>query len=193
MATNKREKNNNSLITLIKSDMYRYDKATNLKGMIELAVILDQRATLSLEDKYMLASAPINTRSPLIKRAYLKYVNAVLNHTIVRLKVASSTKGVAKSQQDMLVAEDEIKKISLYLWLAYKLPSLFPDKNQAEQLRFELNQYCENSLKQNKALKPMVRYRKSNNQRNPSRDNNRARNKEEPKRKNYNRRNSRDK
>ena len=200
--------NTKSLTKILKyfSKHMKYDgpfEATNLKGMIELAVILDQRSTLSLEDKYMLASAPINTRSPLIKRAYLKYVNAVLNHTIVRLKVSSSTKGVAKTQQDMLVAEDEIKKISLYLWLAYKLPSLFPDKSQAEQLRYELNQYCENSLKQNKALKPMVRYKRTRNKenhKNPSRDNqsqngnrdrNKDRNKEEPKRRPYNRNRSR--
>ncbi|MEA3553151.1 MAG: helicase-related protein [Campylobacterota bacterium] len=128
-------------------------RATNIKLMIELAEILDNKPELSLEDKYMLASAPINTRSPLIKSGYIKYVNAILNHKVTRYKVTTKTSGIAKTQRDLLLAEDEVKKISLYLWLSYKLPHLFPDKDKAEQIRIELNYYCENSLKSNKLLK----------------------------------------
>ena len=128
-------------------------RATNIKLMIELAEILDNKPELSLEEKYMLASAPINTRSPLIKSGYIKYVNAILNHTVTRYKVTTKTSGIAKTQRDLLLAEDEVKKISLYLWLSYKLPHLFPDKDKAEQIRIELNYYCENSLKSNKLLK----------------------------------------
>jgi len=152
--------NTQSLTKILKyfSKHMKYDgpfEATNLKTMIDLATILDMRSSLSLSDKYMLASAPINTRSPLIKSAYITYVNAVLNHNIIRFKISSKTQGVAKTEKELLTAEDEIKKISLYLWLAYKLPNLFPDKQNAEQSRIELNLFCENSLKQNKALKPM--------------------------------------
>lgn len=128
-------------------------EATNIKLMIELAEILDNKPELSLEDKYMLSSAPINTRSPLIKNGYINYVNAVLNHTVTRYRVSTKTSGIAKTQKDLLLAEDEVKKISLYLWLSYKLPHLFPDKDKAEQIRIELNNYCENSLKSNKLLK----------------------------------------
>jgi len=128
-------------------------RATNIKLMIELAEILDNKPELSLEEKYMLASAPINTRSPLIKSGYIKYVNAILNHTVTRYRLTTKTSGIAKTQRDLLLAEDEVKKISLYLWLSYKLPHLFPDKDKAEQIRIELNYYCENSLKSNKLLK----------------------------------------
>jgi len=139
--------------------------ATNIKTMIELAQILDQKPDLSLADKYMLASAPINTRSPIIKSGYIKYVNAVLNHQVVRFRASTKTSGIAKTERELLTAEDEVKKISLYLWLSYKLPELFPDKTKAEQIRAELNFFCENSLKSNKSLKPMVR-RAENNSRN---------------------------
>jgi len=127
--------------------------ATNIKTMIELAQILDQKHDLSLSDKFMLASAPINTRSPIIKSGYIKYVNAVLHHEVVRFRVSTKTSGIAKTERELLTAEDEVKKISLYLWLSYKLPELFPDKTKAEQIRAELNFFCENSLKSNKSLK----------------------------------------
>ena len=137
-------------------------EATNIKTMIELAQILDQKAELSLEDKYMLSSAPINTRSPLIKNGYLKYVNAVLSHKVMRYKISSRITGIAATQLELLQAEDEVKKISLYLWLAYKFPELFPDKQKAEQIRVEVNNFCENSLKSNRSLKPMQRGVKRN-------------------------------
>jgi len=154
----------------------KYDgpfEAVNIKTMIELASMLDQKQDLSLEDKYMLSNAPINTRSPLIIGGYRKYVNNILNHIITRYKPSSKAHGIAKTQLELLKAEDEVKKISLYLWLSYKFPELFPDKNKAEKFRIELNYFCENSLKSNKTLKPIQRERKKRFNRN--RDNNQTR------------------
>jgi len=68
-----------------------------------------------------------------------------------------------------------VKKISLYLWLSYKLPELFPDKEKAERTRVEINNFCENSLKSNKTLKPMVRRNRNKPQ---NRANQNPRNKE---------------
>lgn len=154
--------------------------ATNIKTMIELASLLDQKLNLSLEDKYLLASAPINTRSPLIKNGYLKYVNAVLNHKVTKYKLMSKVHGLAKTQLELLQAEDEVKKISLYLWLSYKFPNLFPDKEKAETLRIQVNNFCENSLKSNKSLQPMQRGNQRDQQRkrnNSKRDSNNSRDK----------------
>ncbi len=162
--------NTKSLTKILKyfSKHMKYDgpfEAVNIKTMIELALMLDKKESLSLEDKYMLSSAPINTRSPLILNGYKKFVNNILNHNVTRYKLMSRIKGVATTQLELLQAEDEVKKISLYLWLSYKLPELFPDKHKAEQYRIELNYFCENSLKSNKKLKPIVRQRTRN--RNP--------------------------
>ncbi len=140
----------------------KYDgpfRAINLKNMIELSKILDTKQNMSLEDKYMLSNAPINTRSPLIRNGYFKYVNAIIKNKIVRYEASSKVKGVAKTQHELLVAEDEVKKISLYLWLSYKLPLLFPDKEKAEYTRVLVNSFCENSLKSNKKLQPLQRNR----------------------------------
>ena len=45
------------------------------------------------------------------------------------------------------MVEDEVKKISLYLWLSYKLPNLFPDHDKAFILRESFNRFIEKSLK----------------------------------------------
>ncbi|MEA3352840.1 MAG: helicase-related protein [Campylobacterota bacterium] len=160
----------------------KYDgpfKAVNIKTMIELADILDSKTHMSLDDKYMLASAPINTRSPLIKNGYIKYVNAVLNHKVIKYAPTTKTFGIAKTQMELLQAEDEVKKISLYLWLSYKMPNLFPDKEKAEKLRYEINNFCENSLKSNKLLQPNRPkkrvFRKDGERKNNSRDPNNKR------------------
>jgi ATP-dependent RNA helicase SUPV3L1/SUV3 len=133
----------------------RYDgpfEATSIKTMIELAMLLDTKENLSLEEKYHLSSAPINTRSPLLKSAYLKYVDAVLKHKVMKFKLVTKISGIAKTQMELLQAEDEVKKISLYLWLSFKFPEIFPDKEKANRARAALNSFCENSLKSNKSL-----------------------------------------
>jgi len=170
----------------------RYDGpfvATNIKTMIELATILDPKSDLSLEQKYHLSSAPINTRSPLIKNGYLKYVNAVLNHKVIKYKSSSKTTGLAKTQLELLQAEDEVKKISLYLWLSYKFPEIFPDKVKAQIARVEINNFCENSLKSNKTLTPIRRESRNNSSRrfthNKDNENNNYRKRRDSRRKNY--------
>jgi len=134
--------------------------ATNISSMIELSTILDPMKELSLKDKYMLAGAPVSTRSPLIKRAFLYYVNAIIKKEVVTYKSSMSTQKIAKTQLDLLKAEDEVKKISLYLWLAYKMPELFVDSKEAELARIRVNHYCEKSLKSNSLLKAPQRKRR---------------------------------
>ncbi len=172
--------NTKTLTKILKyfSKHMKYDgpfEAVNIKTMIELADMLDQKKSLSLEDKYMLSNAPINTRSPLILNGYRKYVNNILNHRVTTYRISVRIHGIASTQLELLQAEDEVKKISLYLWLSYKLPELFPDKAKAEQTRIEINNFCENSLKSNKTLKPMVRRNRNKPQ---NRANNNPRNKE---------------
>lgn len=126
--------------------------AANIGYMKVLAKMIDDKKELSLEDKYMLVQAPVNTRSPLIKRAYFHYINAILKGKIVKYKLSITLSKKARSEKEMLQAEDEVKKISLYLWIAYKLPELFPDAEVAEAARAKVNHYCQNSLKSKKLI-----------------------------------------
>ena len=123
--------------------------ATNISNMIELSSILDKKHGLKIQDKYILAQAPINTRSPLIRDAYFAYINAIFKNKKCDYRLFINTRKLASTQKDLLQAEDEVKKISLYLWLSYKLPEIFVDGSKAFNSRQIVNKYCEDSLKLN--------------------------------------------
>ncbi len=147
--------------------------AANISTMIELSKILDKKRELSLEEKYMLSGAPVTTKSPLMMRAFLEYVDAIIKKTPIRYKPSIKLKGVAKSEFELLKAEDELKKISLYMWLAYKMPDIFIDREVAEGYRGVVNRYCENSLKQKRVLKSrtVTKKREPRNNQTPKRSN----------------------
>ena len=148
-------------------------KAVNLSSMIELAKDLDMKHKMKLEDKYLLSQAPISLKSPLIRSAYYFYVNSIIQKRVVEYKCSVNIHRVARTQQDLLKAEDEVKKISLYLWIAYKLPDLFPDALKASEMRIKVNKYCENTLKSKKISFQTDTKGKSNFRRNPD-DKNRS-------------------
>jgi len=152
--------------------------ASNIGDMINLSKILDKKKQLSLESKYILSQAPINTRSPLIKDAYFRYINAVLNNKPYKYISLINTNKKAKSSDDLLKAEDEVKKTSLYLWLSYKLPDIFVDVDYANSMRVKVNKYCEDSLKLK--LKDSIRKPGFN------RNNNNSKDKDKDKSRNYN-------
>ncbi len=127
--------------------------AANISSMIEAAKIVDKREKLGLEEKYLLAQAPITTKSTIILQAYEAYVAAVLKNRVCRYKPSITLPKKAVTQKDLLLVEDEVKKISLYLWLSYKFPKLFPDYDKAIILRDSFNSFIENSLKLNLRLK----------------------------------------
>jgi ATP-dependent RNA helicase SUPV3L1/SUV3 len=137
--------------------------AANISYMLELAKLLDKKRELSLEEKYILSGAPVTTKSPLIKKAFFEYIEAIIKKEPISYKPSIKLKGMAKSELELLKAEDELKKISLYMWLGYKMPSIFIDTDKAESARTKVNRYCQISLKSSKLLKrgTKKRYQKS--------------------------------
>ncbi len=131
--------------------------AAKIGSMIELSHIIKSKKGLTLEEKYLLAQAPVSTKSPLIKSAYNNYINAIIKKEVVPYKSSVNTSGIAKTELELLKAEDEVKKISLYLWMAYKFPELFPDSEAAELARVRVNRYCEASLKSNRLRRAPAR------------------------------------
>jgi ATP-dependent RNA helicase SUPV3L1/SUV3 len=121
--------------------------AANISSMITASKIVDSRDSLKLEDKYLLAQAPITTKSPLILSAYESYIAAVVKQKPCGYKPSITLPKKGITQKDLLLVEDEVKKISLYLWLSYKLPEIFPDHDKAFILRNTFNSFIENSLK----------------------------------------------
>ncbi|TLP38510.1 helicase-related protein [Arcobacter arenosus] len=127
--------------------------ASNISSMLEAATIIDKREKLSLEDKYLLAQAPITTKSTIILQAYEAYVASVIRNKICRYKPSITLPKKAVTAKDLLLVEDEVKKISLYLWLSYKFPDIFPDYDKAVILRNSFNSFIEKTLKSNLKIK----------------------------------------
>ncbi|RXJ93825.1 RNA helicase [Malaciobacter molluscorum] len=123
--------------------------ASNIGSMIEAAKILDKKNNLKMEEKYMLSQAPITIKSTIILQAYDSYIAAIIKNRVVRYKPSITLPKKALTYRDLLLVEDEVKKISLYLWLSFKLPELFPDNIKASITRASFNNFIEKSLKSN--------------------------------------------
>ncbi|NQY24971.1 MAG: RNA helicase [Campylobacteraceae bacterium] len=137
-------------------------RAANISSMLSAAKIVDEKFNLKLEDKYLLAQAPMTTKSPLILQAYSAYIATVIKNKVSRYKPSITLPKKAVTTKDLLLVEDEIKKISLYLWLGHKMPELFPDAIKAVLQRNVLNQFIEKSL-QNTNLKEEFNKNRTNN------------------------------
>lgn len=124
-------------------------EAANLSSMLEASKIVDRKEMLTLEEKYLLAQAPITTKSTIIVQAYDSYIASIIKKRVNHYKPSITLPKKAITQRDLLLVEDEVKKISLYLWLSYKLPELFPDHDKAFILRNSFNSFIEKSLKLN--------------------------------------------
>ena len=123
--------------------------AANISSMIEAAKIVDTKINLKLEEKYLLAQAPITAKSNIIIQAYDAYIASVIKKRVCHYKPSITLPKKAITQRDLLLVEDEVKKISLYLWLSYKFPELFPDHDKAYILRNSFNSFIEKSLRGN--------------------------------------------
>jgi ATP-dependent RNA helicase SUPV3L1/SUV3 len=147
-------------------------RATNISSMIETSKIVENHYQyLTLEQKYILAQAPINTRSPLILSGFKFYLSAISQRKIIQYKLSININKPATTQLELLKAEDEVKKISLYLWLSYKLPDIFTDEMKARELRSKVNVYIEKSLKNNKELKRDDKFKRGRGRRINDKDN----------------------
>lgn len=123
--------------------------AANISSMLEAASIIDIKNGLNLEEKYLLSQAPITAKSTIILQAYDSYIVSVIKKRVNHYKPSITLPKKAITQKDLLLVEDEVKKISLYLWLSYKFSELFPDYDKAYILRNSFNSFIEKSLKGN--------------------------------------------
>lgn len=122
-------------------------RAANLESMQEAAAIID-RYELDMRTKYILATAPLSTGSPLVMAAFERYVRALEQKKPIAFIPPRLLGSHAFTMDELQEAEDRIKEISLYLWLSYRLGEYFIDAEKARSFRGELNRFIENSLQQ---------------------------------------------
>ena len=121
--------------------------AANIESMLEVAAIVDAY-DVDLKTRYYLSCAPASTNSPYIESVFHRYVRQIEAGEQVRYIPPRDLPKFAQTNDMLLNAEDRVREISLYLWLSFKFPDLFPDTQKALEARARLNSFIENSLRQ---------------------------------------------
>jgi len=122
-------------------------KASNLEDMLEASKIVDEY-DLDIATKYHLACAPLTLKSPYIVSVFDSYIRKIEQKRSIDYIPPELVGKYARTTQDLLLAEDMVKEISLYLWLSYRFKDYFLDQEKARRYRATINKYIENSLHQ---------------------------------------------
>jgi len=121
--------------------------ASNLEDMLEASKILDTY-DLDIATKYHLSCAPLTLKSPYIVSVFESYVRNIEQKRAIEYYPPQLMGKYARTTQDLLLAEDMVKEISLYLWLSYRFTDYFLDQEKARRYRATINKYIESSLHQ---------------------------------------------
>ena len=122
-------------------------KASNIEDMLEASKITDEY-DLDIATKYHLSCAPLTLKSPYIVSVFESYIRKIEQKRTIDYIPPELIGNYARTTQDLLLAEDMVKEISLYLWLSYRFQDYFLDHEKARRYRATLNKYIENSLHQ---------------------------------------------
>jgi ATP-dependent RNA helicase SUPV3L1/SUV3 len=126
---------------------------SDLTEMLALAEQIEMRTQLkglSFSDKYLFVSAPVSSTEMLLK-SYISWIVSYSKGSPVTFqKGAFSEFSQHSSTNDDSVlnaAENCVKMLVLYHWLARKKSECFPSLEICEELREQVNTFIENSLK----------------------------------------------
>ncbi len=122
--------------------------ASNVEDMIEIAKVVDQY-DLDIVTKFHLSTAPLSLSSPYIIGVFESYLERLELKKPIYYNPPKLFGSYARTNEELLQAEDMVKEISLYLWLSYRFEDYFIDAQKAREYRVVLNNYIEKSLQQN--------------------------------------------
>jgi hypothetical protein len=126
---------------------------SDLTEMLALAERIEVRALLkdlSFSDKYLFTCAPVSSVDAVID-IYMDWITAYCKGEVTVLKKESLNRFShhLHTNNDSILNEAEncVKMLVLYHWLARKKPDYFPSLTICEELREQVNAFIENSLK----------------------------------------------
>jgi ATP-dependent RNA helicase SUPV3L1/SUV3 len=121
------------------------------EDMIFLAEITDRfRNSIPLGERLTLACAPMDAKLDWLVDEYATWVRAHAHDEEVHLGPLrpALTKEHAAHDQELMSAEMEAKRLTLYAWLAFRFPDTFPDIDGCTAQRVMLDRFIERSLAQ---------------------------------------------
>ncbi|MEO5330445.1 MAG: hypothetical protein H7839_00360 [Magnetococcus sp. YQC-5] len=134
----------------VKPDPEVYDLA-DLEDQIVLARITDRYKTLDLATRFSLSAAPVPLRESVAVEAFETMTTTVARNRVLSLaKIMPEDRGGRGGRLALL--ETSMRIVSLYCWLHFRFPHHFPDQEQAEMRRREINREIGSLLKREKRL-----------------------------------------
>jgi ATP-dependent RNA helicase SUPV3L1/SUV3 len=111
---------------------------------------LPQLAAMSFSDKHLFTCAPVSV-TDVVMDEFIRWLSLYTQSVEVELRETDYSFYLQnKSTSEDLVlnqAENSVKVLTVYHWLARKKPDFFPDFDLCEELREKINAFIENSLK----------------------------------------------
>lgn len=117
--------------------------------MIRLAEIVDRhRRKIPIQERLTFACAPIDARSDWHTTVFGNWIANYANGRPSRLPELPPAylKERAASDDELHNAEKEAKRLTTYAWLAYRFPIEFPDLEECQLQRAELDRFIERTL-----------------------------------------------
>ncbi|NBU20495.1 hypothetical protein EBS43_03625 [bacterium] len=136
---------------------------SDLEEMLGLADRIEassQLSQLSFTDKYLFVCAPVSTTDVVIE-SFLSWLVSYSKNSPVNLYSEQYSLFIQteSTSEDRILnsAENSVKILTLYHWLARKKPEHFPSMEICEALRGQINLFIENSLKRRGLHKKCVK------------------------------------
>lgn len=117
--------------------------------MMEVAALVDS-FELSLDEKFTFACSPVDTRSSHMMREFEGWLRNFSSGRRSRLPALEPQYGRVPEVADPNVffnAELRVKILTVYTWLAFRYPEMFPDLEESDRQRQVLNRYIEQTLR----------------------------------------------
>lgn len=118
--------------------------------MIKLAELADRYRDVPLAERLAFSCAPVDAKLEWLVEEFDMWMRAYAVGEEVRLEPLRSgyMKERAAHDQELMAAEQEAKRLTLYAWLAYRFPDTFPDLAECTAQRVALDRFIERSLAQ---------------------------------------------
>lgn len=130
--------------TIVCSDL---DEMLGLAEKIEMIAVLSE---LSFSDKYLFTCAPVSATDA-ISDGFIAWLISYSKKIPIELQESNyrAYTGDGSTSEDSVLnfAENSVKMLTVYHWLARKKQDYFPSLELCEELRDKINTFIENSLK----------------------------------------------
>lgn len=120
--------------------MCRHDDA------VAAAKILDEIPGLKLSEKYTLCCAPAQLKNSEVRVAFEKYARTLAERRVQMMDIQLPIYHKISGLRDMELLEGRHQAIDLYLWLSYRFSMHFPQRSQAQTLKYEAIHMIESGL-----------------------------------------------